>query len=607
MDTPLPATALDGIFVAVSSRIHILPEFIANQIAAGEVVQRPESVVKELVENAIDASAECITVVLQGAGKSLIHVIDDGSGMSREDLELCLVRHATSKIRTERDLHRISTLGFRGEAMASIAAVADVEVRTRSRESDFGWTLTSQPGKPLAIAPAANEFGTQILVRQLFSSVPGRRKFLKSDLTEFRYVSETMQTLALSRPSLRFVFYDGPTRIFDLPPSDLPSRLGRVLSLDAERSLVEVSASDGGITLHGHVGRPDVARQNRSAQFLFLNGRPIKSRALAHAVNQAYEHLIGPREFPVFALFLDVDPERVDVNVHPQKHEVKFDDERSVYLLLQDAVMRALSQASIIPPVMSNVSIASYPLTSLPSSPQGDNLVVNRLTGEILPQRGPMPERGMPGPTEPRFAAALRQGYDALFAPRDAPEEHRQLLYATSERIICVVPAGIMIVRPVAAAERIFFEQIMAQSNGSVIPQTLLFPVEIPVDASRGALLEEHAELIISAGFAIDIHDGILTVSAVPSVIAPGEESSVIDELVAAMTEVETAPVLSRHESIVARLARQYARRSVSGMTTERAEMMVRQLRQCNITHHTPFGVPTFTMISFEELDRRLS
>lgn len=591
----------------MSSRIHILPEFIANQIAAGEVVQRPESVVKELVENAIDAGAECVTVVVQGAGKNLIHVIDDGSGMSKEDLALCLVRHATSKISTEEDLHRISTLGFRGEAMASIAAVADVEVRTRSHESDLGWTLTSQPGKPLDIAPAANEFGTQILVRQLFSSVPGRRKFLKSDLTEFRYISETMQTLALSRPSVRFVFYDGPTRIFDLPPSDLASRLGRVLSLHAEHSLVEVTASDSGITLRGYVGRQDAVRQNRSGQFLFLNGRPIKSRALAHAVNQAYEHLISPREFPVFALFLDVDPERVDVNVHPQKHEVKFDDERSVYLLLQDAVMRALSQASIIPPVMSNVSIASHPLSSLPSFPQGDTLVVNRLTGEILPQRGPLPERGMPGPTEPRYTVAHRQGYDALFAPRDVPEESRQLIYATTERIVCVLPAGIMVVRPVAAAERIFFEQIMAQSNGSVVPQTLLFPVEISVDPSRQALLEEHAALIISAGFAVDIHDGILTVSAVPSVIAPGEESSVIDELIAAMADVETAPALNRHESIVAKLARQYARRSVTGMTSERAEMLVRQLRQCTITHHTPFGLPTFTMIPFEELDRRLS
>ena len=165
MDTPLPSTTLDGIFVTMQSRIHILPEYIANQIAAGEVVQRPESVVKELVENSIDAGAACVTVVVQGAGKSLIHVIDDGAGMSRPDLELCLVRHATSKIRTEEDLHRIATLGFRGEAMASIAAVADVEVRTRSREEDLGWTLTSHPGKPLAIAPATNDVGTQILVR----------------------------------------------------------------------------------------------------------------------------------------------------------------------------------------------------------------------------------------------------------------------------------------------------------------------------------------------------------------------------------------------------------------------------------------------------------
>lgn len=597
---------MGGIFVAMAGRIHILPEFIANQIAAGEVVQRPESVVKELVENSIDAGAESVTVVVQGAGKNLIHVIDDGSGMSREDLELCLVRHATSKIRTEEDLHRIATLGFRGEAMASIAAVADVEVRTRSRDSELGWTLTSQPGKPLSVAPAANDVGTQILVRQLFASVPGRRKFLKSDLTEFRYISETMQTLALSRPSVRFVFYDGPTRIFDLAPSDLQTRVARVLSLDPQRALVEVESTDNGISVRGYVGRENAVRQNRGGQFLFLNGRPIKSRSLGHAVNQAYEHLINDREFPVFVLFLDVDPERVDVNVHPQKHEVKFDDERSVYLLLQDSVMRALSAAHIIPPVMSNVSIASNPLRSLPSSPDSGGMVVNRLTGEILPPRVPDYDRPMPA-SSPRFTNAHRQGYDALFAPIAAQEESGTVLHVSSERIICMMPNGIMVVRPVAAAERVFFEQIMAQSNGSVVPQTLLFPVDIAIDARRKALLEEHSELIKSSGFVIDVHEEVMTISAVPSVIAPGEEHVVIDELIQAMTEVESAPVLSRHETIVANLSRQYARRSISGMNAERAEGLVRQLRQCNITHHTPFGQPTFTMISFEELDKRLS
>lgn len=593
--------------MTMQSRIHILPEYIANQIAAGEVVQRPESVVKELVENSIDAGAGCVTVVVQGAGKSLIHVIDDGAGMPRADLELCLVRHATSKIRTEEDLHRIATLGFRGEAMASIAAVADVEVRTRSREDELGWTLTSHPGKPLAIAPATNDAGTQILVRQLFASVPGRRKFLKSDMTEFRYISETMQTLALSRPGIRFVFYDGPNRVFDLQPTDLRSRVADVLGVDAARSLVEVASTDAGITLAGYVSRPEVVRQNRGGQFLFLNGRPIKSRALAHAVNQAYEHLVTDRQHPVFALYLEIDPERVDVNVHPQKHEVKFDDERAVFLLLQDAVMRALAGVNIIPPIMSNVSIASSPLRSLGTEPISGGLIVNRMTGEILPARRDSMEGAYQPTSAPRFTSAHQRAHDMLFAPADVPEEMLTVLHATSERIVCVIPAGVMIVRPAAAAERVFFEQILDRATGDLTPQTLLFPVEIPLDAQRRAQISEHSEAIMASGFVFDLGDAVMTVSAVPSVIAPGEEHLVIDELISAMSDVESGPSVNRQEALVAQLARQYARRSVSGMTSQRAEILVRQLRACNITHHTPFGQPTYVVISFDEIDSRLS
>ncbi|MEY3387134.1 MAG: hypothetical protein RIR53_1945 [Bacteroidota bacterium] len=607
MDSPLSSTSVDGIFVTMPGSIQILPEHIANQIAAGEVVQRPESVVKELVENSIDAGAGCVTVVVQGAGKSLMHVIDDGAGMTRSDLELCLVRHATSKIRTEEDLHRIGTLGFRGEAMASIAAVADVEVRTRHRAEELGWTLTSHPGKPLSIAPATNDIGTQILVRQLFGSVPGRRKFLKSDMTEFRYISETMQTLALSRPNVRFVFFDGPTRVFDLAPTDLKARIAEVLTIDPNRSLIDVTASDAGIRLSGYISPPDVSRQNRSGQFLFLNGRPIKSRVLSHAVNQAYEHLISERQFPLFALYLEIDPERVDVNVHPQKHEVKFDDERSVFLLMQDAVMRSLARVNIIPPIMSNVPIASSPLRTLGTEPMTAGLIVNRLTGEILRSGGGFDDRGHQTSPPARFTAAHQRSHDMLFAPVDVPQETISVLSATTERIICVIPAGVMVVRPASATERIFFEQIMAKASGDFSPQTLMFPVEIALDAHRRAQIEEHRQTIMSSGFDFELGPSSIIVSAVPSVIAPGEEHLVIDELISAMSDVENTPGMDRHEALVARLARQYARRSVVGMTPERAHTIVRQLRECNITHHTPFGQPTYTVIPFDEIDARFA
>ncbi|MES2766700.1 MAG: DNA mismatch repair endonuclease MutL, partial [Bacteroidota bacterium] len=348
-----------------SQKIHILPDFIANQIAAGEVVQRPESVVKELVENSLDAGADSVAIVVRGAGKKLIHVIDNGRGMERDDLQLALKRHATSKIQTMQDLERIQTLGFRGEALASISSVASVEIRTKREEDSLGWKLCSEPNEAEVLEPFSAEKGTQIFVKNLFFNVPARRKFLKSDLTEFRYISDTMLKFAVSNPAVRFTFYDDDTLIFDTKPSALKERICDVLGAQIENNLIEISFKNDFVEVSGFVGKPLLAKQSRAGQYLFLNGRSIMNRAVSHAVFSPFEHILDKNQHPFFVLNLAIDPEKVDINVHPQKHEVKFDDDRVVYNAVQQAVGEALQSNHFVPEVRFREQVAQSPFEKM--------------------------------------------------------------------------------------------------------------------------------------------------------------------------------------------------------------------------------------------------
>lgn len=329
--------------------IHRLPESIANKIAAGEVVQRPSSVVKELVENAIDAGATEITVTVKNAGKSLIFIADNGCGMSEEDARTAFERHATSKIATQDDLDRILTLGFRGEAMAAIASVAQVELKTRRSDEELGTIVRVENGEFVEVGKTACEQGTSIAVRNLFFSVPARRKFLKSNATEFKHIAEVMQAFALSYPDVAFAFSDDGSLIFHVLPGTLAERVRAIYNDEMLNGLLPFEAEGEGIRVSGFIGRPNFARKSKADQYLFMNGRTITSKLLSHAVFTGYEHLLDKQSYPPYLLFLEIDPERVDVNVHPAKSEVKFDDEQGIYALLQDATRRTLSDHNLTP------------------------------------------------------------------------------------------------------------------------------------------------------------------------------------------------------------------------------------------------------------------
>ena len=329
--------------------IQLLPDSVANQIAAGEVVQRPASAVKELVENAIDAGADKIQLILKDAGKSLIQVIDNGCGMSLTDARMCFERHATSKIRKADDLFAIRTMGFRGEAMASIAAIAQVELKTRRHEDELATCITIEGSEVIKQEACSANTGTSISVRNLFYNTPARRNFLKSNPVEMRHIIDEFQRIALANPNVFFTLHHDGQEVYHLPGSMLKQRIIHLFGNNYNQRLVPVEEDTSIIKLHGYVGKPEFARKTRGEQFFFVNNRFIRDNYLNHAVLTAFEELLPDESYPLYVLFIEIDPSKIDINVHPTKTEIKYQDERSIYAIIRSAVKRSLGKYNITP------------------------------------------------------------------------------------------------------------------------------------------------------------------------------------------------------------------------------------------------------------------
>src|SRR6195952_4257756 len=329
--------------------IQLLPDSVANQIAAGEVVQRPASAVKELVENAIDAGAGKIQLIIKDAGKSLIQVIDDGCGMSLTDARMCFERHATSKIRKADDLFAIRTMGFRGEAMASIAAISQVELKTRRYEDEPGTCIFIEGSEVLSQEACSANTGTSICVKNLFYNIPARRNFLKSNPVEMRHIIDEFQRMALANPLIFFTLHHDGQEVYHLPGAALKQRIVHLFGNNYNQRLVPVEEDTTIIKLHGYVGKPEFARRTRGEQFFFVNNRFIKDAYLNHAVSAAFEELLPDESYPLYVLFIDIDPSRIDINVHPTKTEIKYQDDKAIYAIIRSAVKRALGKYNITP------------------------------------------------------------------------------------------------------------------------------------------------------------------------------------------------------------------------------------------------------------------
>jgi len=628
----LPESADDGL-------IRALPDTLASKIAAGEVVQRPANALKELVENSLDAGASRVDVVLARAGSERIQISDDGAGMGPADALAAFGRHATSKLRAFEDLERLRTLGFRGEALASIAAVARVELTTRRRHDAAAVRVRIDGGGPPEVSPVAAPEGTTIVVRDLFFNVPARRAFLKSAATEFKHLVETFQALALSHPDVAFSLTHDGTEVYRLAAGSLAARIGALLG--TSDALLPVEETTSYLSVRGLVGRPERARRARGEQYTFVNGRFVKSRALDHAVAAAYGALLPERTYPLAVLFLDVDPRHVDVNVHPTKTEVVFDDDRGIYSVVRAVVKKGLAGGGLglsldlpaVPLAPATVGHpaatplpAMPPLPSLVSPPTPSGPVAFEPTAafdepaafEASPTRPPPPRASepfempevsdlpLPRPTVTRVPSRL-----ALPLPDEPPSARagdRAVWSLHGRYLLTPVRSGLLVVDPQAAHERILYERALdAMTGGMAATQQLLFPLEVDLPPADRALLVEIAPDVVALGF--DLHiprgGGPVTVRGVPTDVATGDERALLDDLLAQFRRNAETLSLAPRDNLARSLARRSAVRAGHALSPEAAAALLDQLFACREPFADPAGRPTAVQMDLDEIDRR--
>ena len=527
----------------MSDIIHLLPESIANQIAAGEVVQRPASVVKELMENSIDAGASEITLIVKDAGRSLIQVVDDGRGMSETDARMSFERHATSKIKTSEDLFHIKTMGFRGEALASIAAVAQVEMKTRPESDETGTSIQIEGSAFKSQHRISCKQGTTILVKNLFFNVPARRNFLKSNPVELRHIMDEFQRLALSHPELTYNFYQNDMEIFCLKPGKLGQRIVSLFGKNYREQLVPCNEDMDDLKLKGYVGKAGFVKKSRGEQYFFVNNRYIKSSYLNHAVVSAYDNLIPDGSFPFFVLFIDIDPKHIDVNVHPTKTEIKFDDERNVYMLLKTSVRKALGSFNITPSLDFNVDTNFRLHSSAPSQHSGlsqqdrdysqfknsdrelsnlknwDQLYAGALRDETMEAEARREAAAQGNPISITFESALNSRSDVT--DDGLYVEKEKFFQVNASFIVTPVKSGIMVIDQQSAHERILYEQYLAmleKNTGS--SQQLLFPETLEMNPSDFSLVTELEKEIKAVGYAFEYFGkNSILINGVPSLM----------------------------------------------------------------------------------------
>ncbi len=611
--------------------IQLLPESIANQIAAGEVVQRPASVVKELMENAVDAGATSIKLILKEAGKVLIQVTDNGCGMSETDARMCFERHATSKIRKTEDLFCIRTMGFRGEALASIAAVAQVEMRTRQHNKDLGTRILVEASEVKAQEPCQSAPGTTIKVSNLFYNVPARRNFLKSNASEMRHILDEFQRIALANTEIFLSLHHNGNEVFHLPAGNLRQRIVNIFGNNINPKLVPVNEETDVTTITGFIGKPGAARKTRGEQLFFVNGRFIKSGYLHHAVMSAYEDLLPKDTYPLYVLFIEIDPARVDINVHPTKQEIKFDDERLVYNYLKVAVRHALGQYSITPTLdfdqetsFSSVLAGSKPATRTPRIPETDNRPERmKPAGAQQPQGRPQSNWQKLFEGLEQFESELNQQEEkgeSITLNSEVTEENEQATLGdslTKERkmpyqihgtyIVSQIKSGFLLIDQQAAHERILYEQYLeVLESQKAYTQASLFPKTINLAAADAELMLELLPAAKMLGFDIEVFgQGAFIIHGIPADLAGAvEETRLIEQLLHQYRENMDLE-LNIKENIARSLARSAAIKKGQQLEPAEMQMLIDKLFACAMPFKSPSGKNCFITFELEELEKR--
>lgn len=580
--------------------IHLLPDSIANQIAAGEVVQRPASAVKELMENAIDAQATQLKVFVKEAGKTLIQIIDNGAGMSETDARMSLERHATSKIRTADDLFRLRTMGFRGEALASIAAVSQFEMKTRQGTSDLGTHLIVEASEVKSQSPTACEKGTNISVKNLFFNIPARRNFLKSNPVEMRHIIDEFQRLALAYPSVAFQLRHDEELIYDLTPSKLSQRIVTLFGKSFQEQLAPCQEETSLVKITGYIGRPESARKTRGEQFIFVNHRYIRNNYLNHAVTSAFEGLLPEGNFPFYVLFIEIDPKHIDVNVHPTKTEIKFDDERAVYGVVWSAVKQALGAHNLAPAIdfKADVNLVGKLNQSLTkeqyldeqfSSLNRSNLQHWEKLFETEVPQSQLFKKTEPDSTVLRFESSLNK------KETERVDEEHGLFQFQQKYIIRASKSGLMIIDQQAAHERVLFEKFIDRLKGTPgNSQQSLFPQTVTLTASDFALALEVQQELISLGFRFEIFGkSALLVTGIPAGVA-GSEKELFEGLLEQFKKNQAELQLPVRDNLALALAKRAAVKSGQKLEMEEIQSIVAGLFSCSKPNFSPDGRPTF-------------
>ncbi len=642
--------------------IELLPDNIANQIAAGEVIQRPASAVKELMENAIDAGASQVKLIIQDAGKSLVQVIDDGRGMSVTDARMAFERHATSKIRNIEDLFRIRTMGFRGEALASIAAVAQVELKTKRAVDESGTFIEIDNSFVKRQEPVAFPTGTSIAMKNLFFNVPARRNFLKSNAAEMRHIVDEFIRVALSFPEIRFILIGNGQEIFHLEKGTLKQRIVQIMGVNYTSKLVSVQENTDYLNITGFVGKPDIAKRTRGDQYFFVNNRFIRSAYLNHAVMTAFQQMIPGDSFPLYVLFIEIDPSRVDINVHPTKQEIKFEDEKVVYAFVQAAVKHALAQFSITPsldfdldPTIQQLDAINKPFsdemkadtesTSLFKTftrknqahfiePHSNNDLVHwrsreredqnfstsvagsTLSNEIIADESIQSEHPdvlvpkKPSVENVERSDEINASFQSLYARFTSDplfrDEDIRLTQLQNSYIICETHGGFLLIHQQAAHERVLYEKfILALSGKPLTTQPGLFPVTLTLSTSDSVILQELLPSLQTLGYAIEpFGKDSFIIQGVPAGYADGNEKKVIENLLEHCKHSGNEKIDSIQEKMIRSLAWQQAIKAGTVLSEKEMRSLVDDLFRCLQPNTAPNGKPVFIDFKKDYLEK---
>jgi DNA mismatch repair protein MutL len=610
----------------VSDIIQLLPDSVANQIAAGEVIQRPASVVKELVENALDSGADEVTIHIKDAGKTLIQITDNGCGMSPTDARMAFERHATSKINSANDLFCIRTMGFRGEALASIAAIADVELRTKRMEDEVGTLIHIIGSEVKTQEPVACSNGTTITVKNLFYNVPARRKFLKANTTELKHIISEIQRMALPNPDIRFSFFHNNSSLYELGKSNLRRRIADIFGKSINQSLVPVEEETSLVNISGYVGQPKYARKTMGEQFFFVNKRYMRHPWFHKAVMQAYEKLLPADSFPSYFLFLEIDPAAIDINVHPTKTEIKFEDDRAIWQVIFAAVRESLGKHNVVPSIdfdqSGNIDI---PVRSKETGEiQYPEIKVNRDYNPFETEKTPSFKLPKSAKTEKSNLTRwedLYQGAQLILRSEDetspAPGflesvkssegiSRKKILQLKQKYILSPVKSGLMVIDQKRAHERILFEQFMeVLKSDSVASQQQLFPQTIELDAGDAELLKNILDDLHALGFDIrEFGKNTFIINGTPGVLDVSSPEIIVEKL---LEEYKNSPVNAKakaKQQVAISLAKASALDYGTELKQEEIDHLIDNLFACATPNYSPEGKKVLTIIPLEDIEK---